>query len=52
MDYYVFKDYEEEPPKKLNKKKIFKSLIILLLGIATIVLFAMYIGSIEFRRMD
>ena len=52
MEYYVLKDYEEKAPRKLNKDKLFKSLIILILIIIVTVLFAMYIGSGEFRRLD
>lgn len=49
MDYYVFKDYKEDPPKKLNTKKVTKLSIIVLVSIIMIVLIAMYVGNYEFR---
>ena len=49
MELYFLKDYKENPPKKLNKKKLIKSIIIVLLITVAIVLFSMYIGSGEFR---
>ena len=49
MEYYVLKDYEEKMQPKLNKKKLIRFIIIMLLIIIAVVLFAMYIGSGEFR---
>ncbi len=52
MEYYVLKDYTEKQPKKLNIKKLIKTIIVIILISTAILLFAMYIGSADFRRMD
>lgn len=49
MEYYVLNDYREEPPKKLNHKKVIKLIIFLTTVITLIVLFSLYIGNSEFR---
>ena len=49
MDYYVFKDYKEDPEKKLNTKRVIKVSIIGVVFIIAVVLVAMYIGNNEFR---
>ena len=49
MDYYEFKDYKEDPKKKLNTKKVIWATIIGFFCVAIIVLVSMYIGNNEFR---
>ncbi len=51
MEYYVFKDYTEKPPKKLNIKKLIKTIILFVLIVISVLLFSMYIANADFRRM-
>ncbi len=49
MEYYVFNDYKEKPPMKLNKKKVIKITLIMCAIVALILVISMYIGNGEFR---
>ena len=49
MEYYVLNDYKQQPPRKINKKKVVKTTIIFIAVLIFIVLFAMYVGNGEFR---
>ena len=49
MKYYVLDDYREKETKKLNKKKLVKTIAIVISTVAVIVLFSVYVGSAEFR---
>ena len=49
MDYYVFKDYKENPQKQLNTKKVIRASIVGLICVIAVVLVALYVGNSEFR---
>lgn len=49
MKLYVLDDYKEGKTKKLNKKKLIKTIIAIVIMILLIILVALYIGNVEFR---
>lgn len=49
MNFYVLNDYKEDVPKKLNKKKVVKTSVILFCIVVIMVLFGLYIGNSAFR---
>lgn len=49
MKLYVLDDYKEGETKKLNKKKLIKTIIAIVIMILLIILVALYIGNVEFR---